>query len=88
MPWSKGRHLAWDFTCSDTLAATYIPQTSVEAGRLADKQEEIKLKRYENLARSHIVMPVGEETLCSWGSMGLSFIKEVGFENDYGNKRE
>ena len=78
MPWSNGRHLSWDFTCSDTLAATYPPKTSVEAGRLADKQEEIKLKRYENLASSHIVMPVGVETLGSWGSMGLSFIKEVG----------
>ena len=57
---------------------TYTPETSIEAGRLADKQEEIKLKRYENLASSHIVMPVGVETLGSCGAMGLSFIKEVG----------
>ena len=78
MPWSKGRHLAWDFTCNDMLATTYIPLTSVEAGRLADKQEEMKLKKYENLASSHIVMPVAIETLGSWGQMGLSFIKELG----------
>jgi len=56
---------------------TYIPQTSVEAGMLAAKQEDIKLKRYKNLASSHIVMPVGVETLGSWGSMGLSFIKDL-----------
>ena len=58
------------------LATTYIPMTSVEAGRLADRHEEMKLKRYEYLASSYIVMPVAIETLGSWGQMGLSFIKD------------
>ena len=78
IPWSKERHLAWDFTCSYMLSTTYIPKTSVDVGMLDNRQEEMKLKRYENLASSHIVMPVGIETLGSWGSMGLSFIKELG----------
>ena len=52
--------------------------TSERAGKLADKHEEMKLNSYEDLANSHIVMPVAIETLGSWGQMGLSFIKELG----------
>ena len=74
----KRIYLAWKFTCNNTLVTTYVPMTSVEAGRLADRHEEMKLKRYEDLASSHIVMPVAIETLGSWGQMGLSFIKELG----------
>jgi hypothetical protein len=35
-PWSKGQRLIWDVTCVDTLAHSYLSQTSVEAGAAAE----------------------------------------------------
>ena len=57
MPWSRGKHLAWDYTCNDTLASTYMSTKSVRA-KFADRHGEMKLKHYEDLANSRIVMPV------------------------------
>ena len=77
-PWSQGKCLVWDFTCSDTLATSHIPATSKEAGKSAAQAEKRKLGHYEELKRNHIVMPVAVETMGSWGQMGLKFIKDLG----------
>ena len=73
-----GRSLVWDYTCSDTLAASYVCETSQEAGKSALKAEQGKLSKYNPLATRYIFMPVANETLGSWAPMGLKFIQEVG----------
>jgi hypothetical protein len=35
-PWSKGQQVIWDVTCVDTLATSYLPQTTIEAGSAAE----------------------------------------------------
>ena len=39
VPWKCGRVLAWDATCSDTLAASHSPVASMEAGAVATEAE-------------------------------------------------
>ena len=81
LPWSQGRSLNWDYRCSDTLAASYVKNTSKEAGKAAVNAENVKLSRYADLSTlgsGYIVMPVEHETLGSWAPMGLKFIKEIG----------
>ena len=79
LPWSQGRSLVWDFTCSDTLASSHIAQTSQEAGSSATQAEKKKLSHYADLPTSgYTIMPVACETLGSWAQMGMKFIQEIG----------
>ncbi|KAI8432478.1 hypothetical protein MSG28_004861 [Choristoneura fumiferana] len=41
--WKTGRALVWDATCTDTLAASYLPATTKCAGAAADARERLKL---------------------------------------------
>ena len=77
-PWSQGKSLVWDFTCSDTLAPSYVATTSTEAGKAAAQAERRKLGHYDELSSNYIVMPVAVETMGSWGQMGLKFVKDLG----------
>ena len=79
LPWSQGRSLCWDYTCSDTMAPSHVPQTSKEAGQAAIKADKKKEDHYADLATSgYIIMPVASETLGSWSPVGRKFIEEVG----------
>ena len=79
LPWEKGHSFCWDFTCTDTLAPSHIPQTSKEAGQSAIEAEKKKETRYADLATSgYIIMPVACETLGSWAPKSCQFIKNLG----------
>ena len=88
-PWKEGRSLVWDFTCVDTLAPSYISQTSKEAGKAANQAEKRKTELYHELQTSHHVIPVAMETMGSWGREGLKFIKDLGsrIAEESGEKR-
>ena len=77
-PWSMGRNLIWDYTCSDSLCKSYVTKTSKEAGKAAEMAEERKLSHYQELSTQYIITPVANETLGSWGSRSLKFIQELG----------
>ena len=77
-PWSQGKSLVWDFTCSDTLAPSHVPATSTEAGRAAAQAERRKLNNYNELSGTYIIQPIAVETMGSWGQMGLKFVRELG----------
>ncbi|XP_021962574.1 uncharacterized protein LOC110858198 [Folsomia candida] len=78
VPWARGRPLVWDFTCVDTFAPSYLPQTCVHPGAAAEKAEDRKMKRYEDLLDRFLFVPVAVETTGVWGKEGLSLIKEIG----------
>ncbi|OXA48561.1 Retrovirus-related Pol polyprotein from type-1 retrotransposable element R1 [Folsomia candida] len=78
IPWARGRPLVWDFTCSDTFAPSYLPQTCVHPGAAAEKAEDSKRKKYEFLQDRFLFVPVAIETIGVWGKEGLSLIKEIG----------
>ena len=69
----------WDFTCSDTLAASHVTSTSQVAGKSALQAEKKKESHYADLATSgYIVMPVANKTLGPWAPKGMKFVKEIG----------
>ena len=75
----NGRCLAWDYTCPDTLARTHIKKfTSTQAGKAAARAEDGKLKKYRHLNNDYYVVPIGIETLGSFGPHPLDFIKDIG----------
>ena len=88
-PWSRGRCVVWDYTCHDTLAPSYFMMASQEAGSVASEAEKEKFTHYEDLSASYTVVPVGTETLGSWGPSGLKFVKEIGqrIEEHTGDKQ-
>jgi hypothetical protein len=78
-PFKNGRCLAWDYTCPDTLARSHIKKfTSTQAGKAAARAEDGKLKKYRHLNNDYYVVPIGIETLGSFGPHALDFIKDIG----------
>ncbi|XP_060804915.1 uncharacterized protein LOC132902733 [Amyelois transitella] len=67
IPWRMGRALVWDATCADTLAASYLPATSKQAGAAADARERFKTNKYSCLGTQYEFVPFGVETLGPWG---------------------
>ena len=63
VPWQSGRCLTWDVTVIDTLAATYISNTSLLAGSASEAAAVKKSAKYATIAASHIFTPVAVETL-------------------------
>ena len=50
VPWQGGKSLIWDVTVIDTLAASHLPSTSVQAGGAAASAAENKELKYVELA--------------------------------------
>ena len=53
----------WDYTCKHTLAASNVLGCSKEAGSAAIAAEEIKRKKYSELAKENHYIPIAQETL-------------------------
>jgi hypothetical protein len=78
VPWSRGKALIWDFTCSDSYAASYVNHCSSNPGYAAKLAETRKKRHYEDLAERYHFVPVALETTGVWGEEGLAFVKEIG----------
>ena len=62
---------------------------SKEAGSAAMAAEEIKRKKYSELAKDNHFIPIAQETFGSWGPSGLELLKDIGTRTIIasGNKR-
>jgi len=78
IPWSRGKCLTWDATCSDTVAQSHLTSTCISAGAAAAQAGILKHQKYAALAPTHIFVPVAMETFGPWNTEGLDFIKELG----------
>lgn len=78
MPWSNGKPLLWDFTCTDTFALSIINKTSNTSGAAAKIAAEKKVAKYSNLLDNFLFSPVAIETTGTWDSQALQFIKDIG----------
>jgi hypothetical protein len=78
VPWVRGKSLVWDFTCTDTVAPSYLPDTARYKGSAAALREDAKNKTYAFLADRFIFIPVAMETMGVWGPQGLALINEIG----------
>ena len=89
VPWKNGKPMVWDFTCADTLAASYVRKNARKPGNAAQKREGDKRWLYRNLTSNFHFVPICIETLGSIGEDGLKLIKRIGelMQNVTGEKR-
>ena len=78
VPWSNGKCLVWDATCSDTICKTYVEASSRTAGSAAERREKQKRSLYRNLGNNYIFCVFAVETLGTFGEEALSLVQELG----------
>ena len=78
IPWKSGKSAIWDVTVCDTLAASYVGSTSIEAGSAAEGAASKKMSKYLDLSHSYEFFPVAFETLGPLNSVGSDFISDIG----------
>ena len=77
VPWKGGKILIWDATCPDTLASSYEPLVTREAGAVAAEAEQRKRQKYANLDGNHFVVPVAVKALGVIGPESESFLRDL-----------
>ena len=89
-PFSGGRSLCWDATCTDTFCQTSLPETATTAGAAADKAEARKRTRYAALQSRYRFEPIAVETTGVLGRTTAAFLRELGrrISACTGDKRE
>ena len=53
LPWHSGHSATWDLTVVHTLAASYVAQSAIQAGKAAEIAAERKSAKYSGLSSSH-----------------------------------
>ena len=57
---------------------SYISATEVEAGSAAERAAQLKMTKYDEIARNHIFVPLACEVTGVWCSDAIDFIYELG----------
>ena len=78
VPWRVGRCLVWDATVTDTLAASYLPDTSQTVGAAAERAASRKHEKYLPLSSTHVFIPLAFETMGPINDEGRDFLSELG----------
>lgn len=79
VPWSRGQCLVWDYTCSDTFAASYVRQTAICPGAAAELAAKRKHEKYKKIKENgYKFIALSSETCGSWCQEMKAFINEVG----------
>jgi len=78
VPWKRGRCLAWDATCPNTFAQSYIQDSSTLDGSAASAAELNKIAKYSDIRAGVDFVPFVNETSGVWGEQAMSLVKELG----------
>ena len=78
IPWQAGRSATWDVTVADTLAASYITNTSRCAAAAAEAAASRKETKYAVISQTHLFFPLAFETLGPINQAGHDFISALG----------
>ena len=62
----------------DTIAASNLPISRQEGGKLASLAEDKKRRKYATLSRVFTFLPVAVETLGEWGQDADFLIRDIG----------
>lgn len=77
-PWSRGKCVAWDFTCPDTLATSHLNRAVTGPGEVANEAEEKKIEKYAGLPHHLQFIPLAIESLGAVGSEATAFLQDIG----------
>jgi hypothetical protein len=78
VPWSRGKCLVWDATCTDTLCKSNVSSTSRTPGAAAAKSENKKRDLYSELPSQYTFCPFAVETLGTFGEEALKLTHDLG----------
>ena len=78
VPWERGKLLAWEVSCTDTFALSYISIAIIEAGAVAARAESRKMSKYQHLDASYSFVPITVETTEVFGLQTRAFLKDLG----------
>ena len=89
-PFTEGKCLTWDATCTDTFCKTAINEAAINPGAAATKAEQRKRTLYSNLQDQYRFEPLAIETTGVYGKSSARFISELGrrISGCTGDKRE
>ena len=78
IPWTKGRTLVWDATCTDTLAPSNLRFGLKKAGGAADDKAHRKEAKYRSLInQNYHFVPFAVETMGSWSGDAIHFFNTL-----------
>jgi hypothetical protein len=77
-PFTEGRSLIWDATCSDTFASSALIESATTPGAAARAAEDRKRRRYAELAQRYNFVPLAVETSGVLGPACASFLQDLG----------
>ena len=78
IPWSLGRCLAWDVTCPDTVASSYLTSCATTPGAAAENAASLKNQKYRQLSTTHVFTPLVFETFGPLSQETLSVLNTLG----------
>ena len=62
----------------DTVAESYFHKSSLEAGKTSDMAEKKKIHKYRHLANDFYFIPIGTETLGTFGPEAIKLLEYLG----------
>ena len=77
-PFTKGKCLIWDATCTDTFSTTNLVPSSIAPGSAATNAEDKKIAKYAPLCDRFHFIPIAVETSGVLGPETLSFLRKLG----------
>ena len=77
-PFTKGKCLIWDCTCTDTFSPTNLVSSATNPGSASTAAELRKIDKYAALSNSFHFIPIAVETSGVFGPITLSFLRKIG----------
>lgn len=78
IPWSRGKHLTWDYTCVHRMASSHLNKGIQEGSTVANEAETHKRQHYLELSVTHIFEPVAVESLGGVGDSTWKLLRAIG----------
>ncbi|KAF2903547.1 hypothetical protein ILUMI_02620 [Ignelater luminosus] len=78
IPWTNGKTLVWDATCTDTLALSYLEISTKMARQVAENAAIRKCNKYKTIVdQNYQFLAFVVETLRPWGNSARNFVNKL-----------